>query len=87
VGVRTLDQRRWQTIKLDSKVGWDSHNGITMAIDGNGDLHISGNMHCVPLIYFRTETPGDITTLQRLPMTGTDEQRCTYPHFLTDASG
>ncbi len=85
VGVRTLDQRQWQFVKLDSKIGWDSHNYLTMAVDGNGDLHLSGNMHCVPLIYFRTEKPCDITTLQRRPMTGKEEQRCTYPHFFRDA--
>ena len=87
VGTRTLGRRQWQSVKLDSKVGWDSHNGITMAVDGNGDLHVSGNMHCVPLVYFRTDTPGDITTLKRLPMTGKDEKRCTYPHFLHDEAG
>jgi hypothetical protein len=87
VGLRTLGQHKWQMVKLDSKVGWDSHNSITMTIDGNGDLHLSGNMHGVPLIYFRTDIPGDITTLLRLPMTGKDEQRCTYPHFLLDAAG
>ena len=85
VAVRTLGRRQWQSVKLDSKVGWDSHNGITMAVDGNGDLHVTGNMHCVPLIYFRTDTPGDITTLKRLAMTGKKEERCTYPHFLRDA--
>lgn len=85
VAVRALGRREWRTVKLDSKVGWDSHNGITMACDGNGDLHVSGNMHCVPLICFRTETPGDITALKRLPMTGRDELRCTYPRFLRDA--
>jgi hypothetical protein len=87
VGARTLGRRQWQSVKLDSKVGWDSHNGITMAVDGNGDLHLSGNMHCVPLIYFRTDIPGDIATLKRLPMTGKDAKRCTYPHFLHDAAG
>jgi len=87
VGARTLGERLWQLVKLDSKVGWDSHNGITMTADANGDLHLSGNMHCVPLIYFRTEKPGDITTFRRLPMTGEDERRCTYPHFLNDAAG
>ncbi|MBN2477476.1 MAG: BNR repeat-containing protein [Pirellulales bacterium] len=87
VAVRTLDQHRWEFTKLDSKVGWDSHNGVTLAVDGNGDLHLSGNMHGVPLVYFRTDTPGDITTLRRLPMAGKDEKRCTYPHFLHDAKG
>ena len=28
--------------------------------DDDGQIHLCGNMHCVPLIYFRTEKPGDI---------------------------
>ena len=87
VGARTLGQREWQLVKLDSKVGWDSHNGVTMAFDTAGQLHLSGNMHCVPLVYFRTDKPGDITTLKRLPMVGRDEKRCTYPNFCNDAQG
>jgi len=70
VASRPLDSNKWTYQVLPSKGAWDSHNYITMAMDGNGDLHVSGNMHCVPLIYFRTETPGDITTLKKLPMTG-----------------
>jgi len=87
VAARSLGSREWRRHRLDSKVGWDSHNYVTMAVDSAGDLHLSGNMHCVPLIYFRTMTPGDITTFQRLPMTGQNEQRCTYPRFLNDADG
>ena len=87
VGARTLCERHWQLVKLDSKVGWDSHNGVTMAADAEGNLHLSGNMHASRLIYFRTKTPGDITTFKRLPMTGKDENRCTYPHFFNDTAG
>lgn len=87
VGARTLDQREWQLVKLDTKIGWDSHNYTTMATDAEGNLHLSGNMHCVGLIYFRTETPGDITTFKRLAMTGRNESRCTYPRFLRDQAG
>lgn len=87
VATRLLGERKWQTQKLESKVGWDSHNYLTMAVDAAGALHLAGNMHCVQLIYFRTETPGDITTLKRLPMTGQQEARCTYPIFLRDAAG
>ena len=85
IASRTLDSNKWTYQVLPSKVGWDSHNGITMAMDDNGDLHVSGNMHCVPLIYFRTEKPGDITTLKKLSMTGNAENRCTYPKFMRDA--
>lgn len=87
VGRRALGQREWQKVALPSKVGWDSHNYITMAVDSAGYLHLAGNMHCVPLIYFRTAEPGDITTFARQPMTDQEEQRCTYPRFLTDADG
>jgi hypothetical protein len=72
---------------MPSKVGWASHNYLTMAVDDSGALHLTGNMHCVPLIYFRTEKPGDIATFERLTMTGQEEQRCTYPRFLNDADG
>jgi len=87
VARRGLDGREWQKVELATKVGWDSHNYITMAVDSAGHIHLSGNMHCVPLIYFRTQEPRDIATFERLAMTGQEEQRCTYPRFLHDADG
>ncbi len=87
VASRTLGLTKWQYQVLPSNVGWDSHNYITMAVDKGGHLHVSGNMHCVKLIYFRTEKPGDITTLKKLAMTGKQEDRATYPRFLTDHNG
>jgi hypothetical protein len=85
VASRTVGSDKWRYQVLPSKVGWDSHNYITMAVDDDGHLHVSGNMHCVPLIYFRTEKSGEITTLKKLPMTGKDENSCTYPKFMRDA--
>lgn len=85
VASRTLDSDEWQYQVLPSNVGWDSHNYITMAVDGDGHLHVSGNMHCVKLIYFRTKTHGDIATLEMLPMTGVQESKVTYPSFIIDA--
>jgi hypothetical protein len=87
VAERRLGQRDWRKMKLPSKVGWDSHNYITMAADAAECIHLAGNMHNVPLIYFRTSSPGDISTFERQEMTGRDEQRCTYPKFLEDAEG
>jgi hypothetical protein len=87
VASRTLDSDQWQFQPLPSKVGWDSHNSITMAVDEDGQLHVSGNMHVVPLIYFRTEKAGDITSLKKFAMTGEQENRVTYPHFLKDHKG
>lgn len=86
VASRTLKENKWQYQILPSKIGWDSHNYITMTIDDEGYLHLSGNMHCVPLVYFRTSKPWDIKTFERIvAMTGKSEKRCTYPQFTRDA--
>lgn len=88
VAARSLDQREWQMVRLPSVLGWDSHNYVTMAVDAEGHLHVSGNMHCVPLVYFRTERPGDIESFRQEPsMVGRNEQRCTYPRFLRGPKG
>ncbi|HET7535904.1 MAG TPA: BNR repeat-containing protein [Candidatus Didemnitutus sp.] len=73
----------------DSNVtGWDSHNYLRLALDRDGCLHVSGNMHVDPLVYYRTRAPFDVTTLERIDrMTGERETRCTYPVFFKNAAG
>ncbi|OQB87110.1 MAG: hypothetical protein BWX88_00520 [Planctomycetes bacterium ADurb.Bin126] len=86
VAQRRLDQDKFTLTRLDQKVVWDSHNYITMTVDDDGLLHLAGNMHCVPLIYYRSEKPLDASTLKRVPqMVGPNEKRCTYPRFLRGA--
>jgi hypothetical protein len=86
VGFRTVDSDRWQLVRLPSRVGWDSHNYITMALDDEGHLHLSGNMHAVPLVCFRSAKPYDIASLEPMAsMIGRNEQHCTYPRFLRGA--
>jgi hypothetical protein len=87
VASRLPDSAEWIYQKLPSRIGWDSHNDVTMALDSAGHLHVSGNMHCVPLVYFRTEKPGDITSLKPAKMTGELEDRVTYPRFFEDNQG
>lgn len=88
VVARDLDSPEWESVVLPSTLGWDSHNYVTMAADDDGFLHLSGNMHCRPLVYFRTETPHDISTFRAVPhMAGRDEDRCTYPRFMRDGRG
>ena len=83
VASRRVAEEKWHYTRLPSFVGADSHNYVTMAVDDAGFLHLSGNMHCVPLIYFRSEHPWDATSLQQVPaMVGRDENRCTYPQFM-----
>lgn len=64
-------------------LGWDSHNFVTIGIDKQGYIHLSGNVHVHPLTYFRSTAPNDISTLQQVfEMVGTEEDRTTYPHFM-----
>lgn len=88
VAARVLTSREWAQVVLQERVNWDSHHYITMALDQTGRLHVSGNMHGDPLVYFRMTKPHDIATLQRLEtMVGRDEESCTYPQFMRDKSG
>lgn len=87
VGKRKLSEKTWEFVRLPERVEWDSHNYVTMTVDDDGYLHLSGNMHCVPLVYFRTSKPLDISTFERVKsMTGSLEDRVTYPRFLRGAS-
>jgi hypothetical protein len=88
VAQRKLDQRVWTFTPLPITTKWDSHNYLTMTIDDEGYLHLSGDMHCVPLNYFRSEKPLDASSLRRIPqMVGEQEQRTTYPKFLRGPAG
>jgi hypothetical protein len=99
VGQRKLDEEKFRLFELpvfDRKegkgtstvVGWDSHNYITLDIDKEGFVHLSGNMHVHPLTYFKSTAPGDISSLvQIMEMVGTRENRCTYPKFMTTKDG
>jgi hypothetical protein len=88
VAQRALDSTNWTITKLASKLGWDSHNYVTMAVDRQEILHVSGNMHCVPIVYFRSEQPLNAASLRQFQaMTGDRERRVTYPIFLRDRGG
>ncbi len=68
--------------------GWDSHNYIALAVDSDGYLHLSGDMHVAPLKYFRTSKPFDASTFERVEkMVGREEQRVTYPRFFDGPNG
>lgn len=88
VGQRKLGARSFNLKRLDTQVGWDSHNYVTLAVDDDGYLHVSGNMHGVPLIYYRSTRPLEASSLERVPhMTGQLEARVTYPNFFRGPSG
>ena len=39
--------------------GWDEHNSISLVLDGENRLHVSGNMHVSPLVYARMDSAVD----------------------------
>jgi hypothetical protein len=83
VASRTLGTPAWSFKRLPSRVSWDSHNYVTMAIDDESHLHVAGNMHVSPLTYFRTQRPLDIRSLEQVgAMVGSAEDQMTYPRFL-----
>lgn len=83
IAQRELASAQWNVQRLPTAVGWDSHNSIEIAVDQQGYVHVTGNMHVTPLIYFRTTKPHDISTFERVSeMVGRNEDRVTYPRFL-----
>ncbi|GAA1174936.1 BNR repeat-containing protein [Nesterenkonia xinjiangensis] len=89
LGVSGAEHSAWTHRVLDETLGWDSHNHISLGLDRGGHLHVSGNMHNDPMVYFRTQVPGDVTTLTRHDhlVDSATEQSVTYPEFLTLQDG
>lgn len=85
---RKLNQKKWSYKSLDTKVPWDSHNYISLLVDGAGYIHVVGNMHSSPLVYFKSTKPWDISSMQALhKMTGKEEDVTTYPEFMYGSKG
>jgi hypothetical protein len=82
LGRRQLGSTDWQlvTTAYSGNVR-DAHNSISIAVDGEGVLHMSWDHHNVPLRYCRARAPGSLELTEKLPMTGRRETRVTYPEF------
>ena len=60
---------------------WDAHNSISIMVDGDGYLHIAWDHHNNTLHYCKSVAPGSLELTTPLAMTGTLEDRVTYPEF------
>lgn len=65
----------------------DAHNSISIAVDGQGYLHVSWDHHGHPLRYALSKSPGSLELGDKQPMTGIAETNVTYPQFYPLADG
>ena len=82
VGKRKLGSAKWQlsTTQYQGNAK-DAHNAISIMVDGEGYLHIAWDHHNNPLNYCKSVSPGSLQLTARLPMTGSNEQKVSYPEF------
>ncbi len=66
--------------------GWDGHNYLTVTVDEHHDIHLSGNMHTEPLVYWRSRGLNTSSLAPHSVAPG-DEDETTYPRFFRGANG
>lgn len=82
LGKRILPAGKWQlkTTACKGDVS-DAHRTICIMVDGEGYLHLSWDHHNNALHYCKSIAPGSLQMTGKLPMTGSLENRVTYPEF------
>ncbi|HSJ67543.1 MAG TPA: BNR repeat-containing protein, partial [Anditalea sp.] len=82
LGKRKLGSNDWET-KVSSYQGnvKDAHNTISIALDGDGYLHVAWDHHDNPLRYAKSVNPLSIDLGEKISMTGKEEDKVTYPDF------
>jgi hypothetical protein len=92
-GFMVLAQRRlnsdvWGTLRTGEKGQVaDAHNSISIAVDGDGFLHVAWDHHGGSLKYARGKKPLSLELQSKQPMTGLAENAVTYPEFYALADG
>lgn len=88
LGKRKLNTTHWEIVKTVYKGNVkDAHNSISIAVDGDGYLHVSWDHHDTKLRYAKSELPLGLNLGIEEPMTGIAEQKLTYPEFYNLPNG
>ena len=88
LGKRKLGSEHWTLNRTQYKGNVkDAHNVISMAVDGEGYVHVAFDHHGQHLNYCRSVAPYSLELGEKLPMMGVDEQDVTYPEFYTLSGG
>lgn len=82
VGKRHLKDTVWQLQKTIYKGNIkDAHNCISIAVDGDGYLHMAWDHHNNQLHYCKSAAPLSLELTAAMPMIGNAENKLTYPEF------
>lgn len=88
VGKRGLNTDNWQLQQTAYKgKTTDAHNSISIAVDGNGFLHMAWDHHGSRLRYCKSVGPGALEFTAEMPMTAKLEAAVTYPEFYSLPNG
>lgn len=88
LGKRKSEDSEWelkQTIYKGKAV--DAHNCISIAVDRHGYLHMAWDQHNNQLNYVKSIEPLSLDMGDKIPMTGKNENRVTYPEFYNMPNG
>jgi hypothetical protein len=82
IAAREISQTEWTNTVTDFRGNIkDAHNSISIMADGAGFLHVAWDHHDNPLRYVRSKQAGSLEFTQPMPMTGTTEEKVSYPQF------
>lgn len=85
---RKANSSDWEKVKTPYNGNTkDAHNDISIAIDGDGFLHVSWDHHDTKLRYAQSKTPLSLDLGEEQPMTGQEENKVTYPQFYNLPNG
>lgn len=88
IAKRTLGDEYWCVKQTPYKGNVkDAHNCISIMVDGAGYLHLSWDHHDSKLNYTKSKAPLSLELEEKQPMTGSLEDRITYPGFYKAATG
>ncbi|MBL7737928.1 MAG: BNR repeat-containing protein [Chitinophagaceae bacterium] len=88
VGKRKTGEEKWQLKQTAFKGNIkDAHNSISIAVDGEGYLHMAWDHHNNPLRYCRSTQPLSLDMTEKMPMTGKAENSVSYPEFYNMPNG
>ncbi|HEY4326485.1 MAG TPA: BNR repeat-containing protein [Mucilaginibacter sp.] len=79
---RKSGSEKWQVQRTQYQGdATDAHKDICIMMDGAGYLHVAWGHHNQPINYAIGKQPGSLDLSGKLPMTGSGENKVTYPEF------